>query len=280
MFVPGLDKWDDPRKALLQDAAWENARTRVCRSLGLSAKPGVDLDRWCRELDDDYQRLAAGLGDNPHVRIEQRTENGKLRDHLVLTGLDKLTEPASLTELREVVAARIPTVDLPELLFEVHAWTGFLNHFHHASEASSRAEHLVTSPAATLVAEACNIGIQAMDSEDEPGHSRDQLFWVEQNYLRAETLRLANAVLVDYQATLPIVGHWGGGELASADGLRFATPLRALNSGPNPKYFAARSITLYNYMSDQYSGFNPSSSPAPAATASTCSTASSTSPPR
>ncbi|MFD4143080.1 Tn3 family transposase [Streptomyces sp. NPDC058572] len=52
------------------------------------------------------------------------------------------------------------------------------------------------------MAEACNIGIQAMVSEDEPGRSRDQLFWVEQNYLRAETLRLANAVLVDYQATL------------------------------------------------------------------------------
>ncbi len=95
-----------------------------------------------------------------------------------------------------------------------------------------------------------------MVSEDEPGRSRDQLIWVEQNYLRAETLRLANAVLVDYQATLPIVGHWGGGELASADGLRFATPLRVLNSGPNPKYFAARGIILYNYLSDQYSGFN------------------------
>ncbi|WP_409468684.1 Tn3 family transposase [Streptomyces sp. HC307] len=256
VFVPGLDKWGDPRKALLQDVAWENARTRVCRSLGLSEKPGVDLNQWCRELDGDYRRLAAGLADNPHVRIEQRTENGKMRDHLVLTGLDKLTEPASLKDLREAVDARIPTVDLPELLLEVHAWTGFLNHFHHVSEAGSRAEHLIVSLAAVLVAEACNIGIQAMVSEDEPGRSRDQLFWVEQNYLRAETLRLANAVLVDYQATLPIVGHWGGGELASADGLRFATPLRVLNSGPNPKYFAARGITLYNYLSDQYSGFN------------------------
>ncbi|WNE93892.1 hypothetical protein PS467_00315 [Streptomyces luomodiensis] len=145
VFVPGLDKWGDPRKALLQDDAWENARTRVCRSLGLSAKPGVDLDRWCSELDDDYRRLRAGLADNPHVRIEQRTENGKLRDHLVLTGLDKLTEPASLKELREAVDARIPTVDLPELLLEGHAWTGFLGHFHHVSEAGSRAEHLIVS---------------------------------------------------------------------------------------------------------------------------------------
>ncbi|MFJ9352207.1 DUF4158 domain-containing protein [Streptomyces sp. NPDC101237] len=91
VFVPGLDKWGDPRKALLQDAAWGNARPRVCRSLGLSAKPWVDVRRWCRELDDDYRRLAVGLANNPHVRIEQRTENGRLRDHLVLTGLDKLT---------------------------------------------------------------------------------------------------------------------------------------------------------------------------------------------
>ncbi|MFD8396610.1 Tn3 family transposase [Streptomyces sp. NPDC059680] len=187
VFVPGLDKWGDPRRALLQDTAWESARTRVCRSLGLSEKPGVDLGLWCRE-HDDYRRLAAGLADNPHVRIEQCTENGKLRDHLVLTGLDKLTEPASLRGLREAADARIPTVDLPELLLEVHAWTGFLNHFHHVAEAGSRPEYLVVSLATVLVAEACNIGIQVMVSEDEPGRSRDQLFWVEQNYLRAETL--------------------------------------------------------------------------------------------
>lgn len=203
-----------------------------------------------------------------------------MRDHLVLTGLDRFTEPASLKDLREAVDTRIPTVKLPELLLEVHAWTGFLNHFHHVSEAGSRAEHLIVSLAAVLVAEACNIGIQPMVSEDKPGHSRDQMVWVEQNYLRAEILRLANAVLVDYQATLPIVGHRGGGELASVDGLRFATPLRVLNSGPNSTYCAARGITLYNYPSDQYSGFNHIGIPAPVATASTCSTASSTSRPR
>ncbi|MER6976399.1 hypothetical protein [Streptomyces carpinensis] len=43
---------------------------RTCRGLGLSAKSGVDLDHWFRELDDDYQRLAAGLVDNPYARIE------------------------------------------------------------------------------------------------------------------------------------------------------------------------------------------------------------------
>ncbi|MFJ4428838.1 hypothetical protein [Streptomyces bobili] len=133
----------DPRKALLQDAAWEDARTRVCRSVDLSERLDAYLDRWCRELDYDYRRLTVDLAGNPHVRIELRTENGRLRDHLVLTSLDKLTEPASLTGLREAVDARIPAV-LPELLLEVHAWAWFLNHFHHVWGASSRAEYLVS----------------------------------------------------------------------------------------------------------------------------------------
>lgn len=62
--------------------------------------------------------------------------------------------------------------------------------------------------------------------------------------------------MVDYQATIPLAQQWGGGEVASADGLRFTVPLRTLNAGPNPKYFGTgRGITLMNYTSDQFSGF-------------------------
>lgn len=49
----------------------------------------------------------------------------------------------------------------------------------------------------------------------------------------------------------------GGGEVASADGLRFIVPVRTLNAGPNPNYFGTgRGLTLINYVSDQFSGFN------------------------
>jgi hypothetical protein len=49
---------------------------------------------------------------------------------------------------------------------------------------------------------------------------------VKQNYLRAETLVSANARLVDFQSTLELAGRWGGGEVASADGMRFVTPVK------------------------------------------------------
>jgi hypothetical protein len=87
--------------------------------------------------------------------------------------------------------------------------------------------------------------------------TRDRLSWVLQNYIRADTLTRANARLVDYQATLPLAQEWGGGEVASADGLRFVTPVRTINAGPNRKYFGAeRGVTYYNFTSDQCTGFH------------------------
>jgi TnpA family transposase len=78
-----------------------------------------------------------------------------------------------------------------------------------------------------------------------------------QNYIRADTLIRANARLVDYQATLALAQAWGGGEVASADGLRFVVPIRTLNAGPNRKYFgASRGVTYYNFTSDQFTGFH------------------------
>ena len=83
-------------------------------------------------------------------------------------------------------------------------------------------------------------------TEERPGH-----------YLWAETITSANARLVDFQAALPLAQIWGSGEVASADGMRFVTPVRTINAGPNRKYFGHnRGITWYNFISDQYSGFH------------------------
>lgn len=107
------------------------------------------------------------------------------------------------------------------------------------------------------MAEACNIGLEPLIKHNIPALTRHRLSWVKQNYLRAETLVSANARLVDFESTLELAGHWGGGEVASADGMRFVTPVKTVNSGPNRKYFGSgRGITWYNFVSDQYSGFH------------------------
>lgn len=67
----------------------------------------------------------------PPTGIRRRTCPGTLAcrgdgSGLVLPALDKLVEPAGLVALNNAaIAARLPRVDLPELLLEMHARTGF-----------------------------------------------------------------------------------------------------------------------------------------------------------
>ncbi len=128
-------------------------------------------------------------------------------------------------------------MDLTELLLEINAHTGFADEFFHASEASARVDDLPVSISAVLMAEACNIGLEPLIRSNVPALTRHRLNWTKANYLRAETITSANARLVDFQATLPLAQIWGGGEVASADGMRFVTPVRTINAGPNRKYF-------------------------------------------
>ncbi len=59
------------------------------------------------------------------------------------------------------------------------------------------------------------------------------------------------------QREVPLANLWGGGEVASADGMRFVVPVHTVHAGPNPKYFKeGRGVTWHNLISDQYSGIN------------------------
>ena len=253
VFVSKSTQWGDPRAQLLGPDSWGKARTSTCRMLGLSSTPKPFLENIGRELDEAYRRTADRWRQNAAVRIE--VAGG--REELVLTGLDGLEDPPSLVELRTLTERMLPQVDLPELLLEVNAWTGFADAFTHVSETRSRIPDLPTSVCAALIADACNIALEPLVRKDTPALTRGRLSWIKQNYFRAATLIQANAALVDCQMTIPLAQHWGGGEVASADGLRFVVPVRTLNAGPNPRYFGTgRGVTYYNFTSDQFTGFH------------------------
>ncbi len=253
VYVENSDRWGDPRAKLLQGQEWQANRIQVCRSLGHPLNPQEAIDGLVRQLDASYRQVAANFDDNKAVELDL---SGK-RPTLTITNFDKLDEPPSLAQLSQQVEALLPSVDLTELLLEIDAHTSFADEFTHVSESNARAGDLTVSLCAVLLAEACNIGLEPLIKHQVPALTRHRLNWVKQNYLRTETLVKANAKLVDYQSTLSLAGQWGGGEVASADGMRFVTPVRTINAGPNRKYFgSSRGITWYNFVSDQFSGFH------------------------
>lgn len=183
VFVMPSWLYGDPRAGLLDGTEWLTMRPIICRTLDLSITPDPTLNALAVELDRTYRAVAARLPQNPAVRFETVGD----KTELVLTALDKLDESQSLVTLRTKVTGLLPRVDLPELILEVAARTGFTEAFTHLSEHTARATDIHISLCAVLMAEACNTGLEPLIRGDVAALKRDRLSWVDQNYLRDDT---------------------------------------------------------------------------------------------
>ncbi len=249
---PGA-RYGDPRRGLLEGAAWTSSLPLICRTLNRSLDADLEIEGLTRLLDTAYREVNSRIDTNPDLRIEK--VDGK--SQIIVTPLDKLEEPDSLKALRAEVARRMPRVDLPDVVLEIMGRTGFAKAFTHLSERHARVEDFATSLGAALVATGCNIGFAPMIQESIPALRRERLSWVRQNFIRADTLSAGGAILVAAHNALPLVAHWGAGDVASADGMRFLAPASAIHAGPNPKYFGqGRGLTWNNLLSNQFSGLN------------------------
>ena len=254
VFVARSGRFTDPHAKLLSGAAWETARPEICASLNHEPDPAHALDRIGAELDGAYRPTAARLDAN--VALEIKRISGM--DRPDLSALERLDEPAELSELRVDVDALLPDrVAFSEILLEVCRWTNFADAFTHLSEGRARVEDLHVSVCAVLLAEACNISLADVAHPGVPALTYARLSWVSQNYVRAETIAAANELLLKVHARIPLVEALGDGHIATVDGMRFRVPVRSIHAGPNPRYFdTGRGVTWLNYMSDQFAGLH------------------------
>ena len=242
VFVKRSLHHGDPRAQLLQGEAWASVKNDVCRSLNLPLKPQPELERLTATLDQTYRAVLKQFEGDTDIVLKD--VGGVLTP--VVAPLEALQESDGVKALDARVEARLPDIDLSELLLEVNACTGFFDELGLVSGGMARSADINVSVCAVLVAQACNIGLKAVAQEHIPALKIGRLAQVQQNYLRLDTLTRANARLVDFHSNLPLARAWGGGEVASADGLRFVVPVRSVVTGSNSKYFGAgRGVTYY-----------------------------------
>ncbi|GAB2796427.1 TnpA family transposase [Hymenobacter luteus] len=253
VFVGRSDRYGDPQAELLRGEAWEAARESVARALDRSLDPALELARLQAQLRTAYAEVGEDLPRNTALQVLHHEG----QPYVVVSPLPAQEEPESLRELRTQLAQQLPPVELAALLLEVNAFTGFARAFTHVADGQTNAVDLPLSICAVLLAQACNIGLKAVARADVPALTLPRLSWVQQNYVRVETLTAANARLVDGQAQLRLAQAWGGGEVASADGMRFVVPVRTIHAGWNRKYYGSqRGVTYYNFTGDQFTGFH------------------------
>ena len=249
IWVKGSRRYADPATYLIALGAWPAQRAEV---LELTRMPSTFAERLTaidREMSGYLDDLEAILAepDGP-VSIDA---DGQL--HLKALAAEAI-DPEILAQ-RNAVVARLPRVPLTELLIEVDRESGFSTHLTHAGGASPRhgeLEHRRNLYAAVLSL-ACNFGSTRM--AELTGIPADTIDWTIQWYLREETLRAANASIVNAHHRHALAGAQGGGTLSSSDGLRMPMRGKSLTGRALSRYFIHEGLTSYTHISDQYSTY-------------------------
>lgn len=253
VFVMPSERWHDPRQFLIDQTTWQRLRPQICRSLDRHIHADIELQKLSDQLDDAYQQTGKVFDSDDGLRFEDVDRQTRP----IVPSLDAIPQSPSLQLFKQHLTGRLPTVDLPQLMLDVHQMTGFAEAFTHSSESQSQVVDFPVSLCAVLLAQGCNIGLEAVVDEQHTALTLSRLRWVQQNHIRPETLTEASDRLVNAQTHLRLTRYWGGGEVASADGLRFVVPQQALHGRFNRKYFGTgRGVTFFNFMSNQFTGFH------------------------
>lgn len=246
LWVEGSRRFNNPESYLIAPERWPDLRTEACRLMKAPENGDERLKQRTLEFHELARRLDQQLAGNGPVRLED--------GELVVGPLAAEDRPAGSVELEELVAERLPRVDLPTLLIEVDSWVNFTKAFTHAGGSESRTRDQLPAIYASLLAQSGNFGLTLMAQMS--GLTYRQLAWTTTWYLREETLRGANTRMVNYHYHLPLSQSWGGGTLSSSDGQRFPVSVRTANATALPRYFGyGRGLTFYTWTSDQHSQF-------------------------
>jgi TnpA family transposase len=228
------------------DAQWAQEQPQAYAELAMPRAVEQALGDLRQTFDTVAQQAATGLPTNPFVRLQN--------NRLWLKRDDALEIPPRVKELRRVIETHLPRIRIEELLMTVDRWCGFTRAFTALSDAPPR--RLLPSPAllAALIAHGTNLGVVAMGNS-AIGVSVDMLEYLSSWFLREDTLKAANAILVNYHHSLELSSVWGHGLTSSSDGQRFALHADSLIGSLCPRYFGYddRAVTVYTHVSDQWS---------------------------
>lgn len=134
---------------------------------------------------------------------------------------------------------------------EVDQELGFTKHFTPLQKHQSRPDKFYKTLISAILSQATNLGIIAMSSSVED-ISVDMLRHTLKGYVREETLKHANAEIVDHHHKLPISKIYGEGKISSSDAQRFRIRADSLLASYYPRYYGYydKAVGIYTHVSD------------------------------
>ncbi len=251
VHVPGSRRYADPSSYLFTPADWAPRRGEFC---ALASKPPTAAEA----LEAGKADLTSALTDLEEVLASSSSRDvGSVRldeaGDLVIPPLSAEDIPSEARALKEELAGMLPFAPIASLLIELDHRTHFLDCFTHAGgHKQTRSVELKRNILAVLIASATNLGLTRMS--EACGVPYDVLTWTAEWYVREETLREANRMIVNYQHGLELAKVFGGGTMSSSDGQRF--PVRGKSTtARHMNVFGGQVLSTYTHVSDQYATY-------------------------
>jgi TnpA family transposase len=246
LYLPASRRHVSFANLVYDPTRWTAERDHAYTELHLPQGPADVVAQLQRAFDDVAHQAERGLSTNAFATMRDNRVHLKRRDTLEV--------PPRLKQLRRAMEGALARVRIEDLLRQVDAWCGFTRAFHPPAERVPRIPNFTTTLLATLIAHGTNLGLATMAHRVE-GITADMLQEMSQWGLRAETLKAANAILVNYHHHLPLRAVWGDGTVSSSDGQRFGLQASSLLGSLYPRYYGYydRAVTVYTHIADQQS---------------------------
>ena len=234
---------------IYDEQRWAQQREQAFSELDLPHEAERFVIPLRQAFDDTVRCLERGLKENRFVEIH----NGRIQ-----TKRDPASDvPPDAKELQSAIETHLPHIRIEDLLIEVDSWCHFTKEFKPLGSYRTKIKNFYATLLATLIAHGTNLGIAVMGNS-AVGISEDSLQHVSQWFLREETLKAANAVLINYHHSFELTSLWGQGHSSSSDGQRFGIRASSLLGSFYPRYFGYydRAVSVYTHTSNQYSVFS------------------------
>lgn len=242
--VEGSKNFKDFEEYLISNDEWN-----VVKKSGTRLAVSLNVNEYLQERTESLSSRLKWFSNNINKLDGLTIENSRIH----IDRLEKNT-PTEAILLSQKLYQMMPRIKLPDLLLEVSKWTGFDRNFIHASSEHIAKGKEKTIVIAALMAMGTNIGLTKM-ALSTPEITYRQLANTAQWRLYDDAMKKAQATLVNYHHKLFLSTFWGDGSTSSSDGMRIQVGVSSLQADMNPHYGSGKGVTMYRFVSDQFSTF-------------------------
>jgi TnpA family transposase len=246
MFVTGSLSYDRFWDRLPSEAANPAAIAAYAASQGW----GEGADGFIRTLQESLERQEGFI-----ERALSDGKEGYMRcgkdGRPIVTAIQALPIPASAIELEKQLRKHMPERQLLETITNSEHWTEWSRHFGPPSRLSSQIKEATRRYVFATFAYGCGLGPTEAARHLNGTVSADQLAFVDRRHVDTADLRAASADLINLYLQFELVGQWGTGETAVADGTHFEIYEDNLLAEHHIRYGKTGGIA-YRHIADNY----------------------------